>query len=57
MAARPDDWQAYNSLGGFYSARNRWTDAEPAYQTVIKLTPDNTRGLPGWIEGTRDGRS
>ena len=44
IEARPDDWQAYNTLGGFYGARSRWPEAEPAFQRVIELTPDNTRG-------------
>jgi serine/threonine-protein kinase len=43
LAARPDDWMAYNALGTFLLSKGRLADAESAYRRVMDLTPDNTR--------------
>jgi serine/threonine-protein kinase len=44
VAARPNDWSAYNHLGAFYSRRRRWSDAAEQFSRVLELTPDNARG-------------
>lgn len=45
ILARPDDWAAYNALGGFYYKRGQGPEAEAAFRRVTELTPDNTRGF------------
>ena len=45
IEARPDDWQAYNTLGGFYGRPVAMAGSRSRrIQRVIALTPDNTRG-------------
>jgi Flp pilus assembly protein TadD len=59
VAAKPSAWRAWNALGSEYDARQRWAEADAAYDRAIEVSGRapialNNRGFSHMLRGRLD---